>query len=194
MWNSIIKTPKSELCIFNDFLSKDESIHLFNHVNTLLLDHNPQSKIYNKPVTFHRDIGFFSDTSHGYKYTNQITTAQPLTLELETLLKKVNTTLQVPFNGILINRYNSGNDYIGAHSDDEHELAPGGIVACISLGQSRIFRVHNKQTRQRTDINTKNGQLLLMKGSFQSEFTHGIPIQSKVIGTRISLTFRYHLK
>ena len=55
------------------------------------------------------------------------------------------------FNAILVNRYASGDDYIGAHSDDEKSLGPNGVVT-ISIGQERILRIRDKKTKQITQI------------------------------------------
>ena len=37
-----------------------------------------------------------------------------------------------------------------------------------------------------------NGDILHMGGDFQKEFTHEIPVQKRITGSRISFTFRYH--
>jgi alkylated DNA repair dioxygenase AlkB len=90
-----------------------------------------------------------------------------------------------------VNVYSDGEDSIGAHSDDESELWMSK-VACLSLGASRIFRMKNKLSGAKVDTVTKHGQLLVMEGNFQREFSHEIPVQKKITGKRISLTFRYH--
>ena len=57
---------------------------------------------------------------------------------MESLLDIINKTLHSDFNGILVNKYMNGNDYIGAHSDDESGLDKVGVVS-ISYGAERIF-------------------------------------------------------
>lgn len=56
-----------------------------------------------------------------------------MTSNLNLLLKLINEIYKSEFNSILINRYSSGNEYIGAHSDDEKNLDKTGVVA-ISYG------------------------------------------------------------
>ncbi len=109
----------------------------------------------------------------------------------------VNIKLSTDFNGILINLYNGGNDYIGKHSDNEKELSSSGTVAAISIGKERVFRIRNKVKggtgKIIADIRTTNGQLLVMDGKFQLEYTHEVPKDIST-GIRVSITFRRHLK
>lgn len=108
--------------------------------------------------------------------------AQPLTPELTMVMDLVSTVCGIRFDTVLVNRYEGKDDYISPHSDDERSLAPGGVVATISLGESRAFRIRNKLTKD-----------IIMRGQFQKEFTHDVP-KDVTGGVRISLTFRYHLE
>ena len=83
------------------------------------LQYKPQIKLYGKICHQHRSIGFYSNDSIGYKYSGQIALSQPLTPLLQQLLDFVNTKFTAQFNGILVNKYEGGEDYISAHSDDE---------------------------------------------------------------------------
>lgn len=189
-------------------------------VKDLELAKNPPIMIHGKQAKQHRDIGFFSDVSKGYYYSGQLMPSQPLTAMLTELLTLVNQKF-CPFetnrkyNGILINRYENGNNYIGAHSDNEKDLGANGVVA-ISLGATRKFRIRNVSPMQVTYEHYKNGgsqmqilprkskeimfdlpledkTIVWMEGDFQKEFTHEIPVERKVKESRISLTFRCHL-
>ena len=108
------------------------------------------------------------------------------------LLNYINEKFNSDFNGILINQYMDGNDYISAHSDDETNLGTIGVVA-LSYGAQRNFRIRNKKDKKIVaNIDTKDDELILMDGDFQKEFTHEIPIQKKIKGIRYSFTFRKH--
>jgi alkylated DNA repair dioxygenase AlkB len=140
-----------------------------------------------------RSIGFFSNDSIGYKYSNRLVASKPLTEMLTNLLSSINQKFDSDFNGILINKYVDGNDYIGKHSDDETALSNAGVVI-MSYGASRTFRIRNKTTNDIIiDIPTDANEILVMGGDFQKEFTHEIPIEKKIKQTRYSLTFRKHL-
>ena len=123
---------------------------------------NPAIVVFGKPGIQHRSIGFFSNESEGYHYSGQLAPSQPVPPNLSVLLSSVNKIFCAKFNGILVNRYENGEDSIGAHSDDERFLDPAGVV-CVSWGESRTFRIRNKQTKQiEKDICTESGKIMIM--------------------------------
>lgn len=155
---------------------------------------DPTVKVFGKDCKCHRRVGFFSDVTKGYPFAGQIAESLPLSTHplLAHILDELNRILGTQFNGILINHYRGGTDYIGAHRDERKTLY-NGMVAAISLGASRKFRVRRHATKELLlDVPTGNGNLLVMDGTFQETFTHEIPVQKKVTGDRVSLTFRYH--
>lgn len=159
-----------------------------------LLDEKPEIFIYGKLCHQQRDIGFFSDGSIGYHYFNQLARSKPLTENLYVLLDEINTKFNSQFNGILINRYNDGEDYISAHSDDEKGLDPIGVVA-LSYGAERTFRIRTKFDKKiKCDLITRSYQIIHMGGNqFQKTYTHEIPKTKKCKNVRYSLTFRKHM-
>ena len=158
------------------------------------LQEYPEIKIFGKICRQRRCVGFFSDKSKGYNYSNQISISRPMTDQLTTLLNVVNKLYNTDFNGILVNRYKTGLDYISAHSDDETGLDNSGVIA-ISYGAKRIFRIRDKKTKKIVkDIPLESYSIIHMGGDFQKEFTHEVPVQKKVLDERISFTFRKHNK
>jgi alkylated DNA repair dioxygenase AlkB len=157
------------------------------------LEERPEIIIYGKPCKQHRNVGFFSDESIGYKYSKKLMASKPLSPLLTGLLASINKMLGTQFNGILVNKYLDGNDYIGAHSDDETGLDGIGVVA-ISYGSERIFRIRNKNDKTIVcDEPTTHCGILHMGGNFQKVYTHEIPMQKKIKESRISFTFRKHI-
>ncbi len=157
---------------------------------------NPPIVIYGKPAKQRRSVGFFADAGiEGYKYSGQTALSQPLGDALRELLETVNDHFESTFNGILVNYYKDGSEYISKHSDDEKALADIGVLA-ISVGQERIFRIRNKKHGDIVkDIPMKNLDVILMSGTFQKDFTHEVPPQTKLVGPkafRYSFTFRQH--
>jgi alkylated DNA repair dioxygenase AlkB len=110
----------------------------------------PAIKIFNKTCFQQRNVGFFSNESIGYSYSysNQLMKSQQLTKDLEMLLNEVNEIFNFKFNGILVNEYLDGNDYISAHSDDEKGLDEVVGVILLSYGVERIFRIRDKKTKK----------------------------------------------
>lgn len=79
------------------------------------------------------------------------------------------------FNQLLINWYENGNEYIGAHSDDESQLEPDGEIMSISLGQTRTFRIRDKSTKAKVkDLELRHGDVVVMKKGMQKRYTHEI--------------------
>ena len=156
------------------------------------LEERPEIIIYGKICKQHRNVGFFSDESIGYKYSKKLMKSKPLSKDLSDLLITINKILGTQFNGILENKYMDGSDYLGAHSDDETGLDGIGVVA-ISYGSERIFRIRDKHTKTVVcDEPTTHCGILHMGGNFQKLYTHEIPIQKKIKEPRMSFTFRKH--
>jgi alkylated DNA repair dioxygenase AlkB len=186
----LLQTTDSFLATYR--LNEDELIEqCVSEVKDQLVP-RPEFILYDKVCHQNRNLAFFSNTSSGYKYSTYLAKSIPLTPSLEKLLELVNTYHHTEFNGILVNEYVNGADYIGPHSDEERCLDKIGVVA-VSYGASRLFRIRDKKTKKIVlDLYTDSGQFIQMGGKFQKEFTHEIPIQKKIQGTRFSFTFRKH--
>ena len=190
----LIKTDKSSLTykIIKDDDIKKIVDDIVADIQTKLQE-KPEIKIYGKICHQHRDVGFFSNDSKGYKYSGQIMAAQPLTDEMDQILNYVNKYYKTKYNSILINKYNDGGDYISKHSDDETGLDNSGVVG-LSYGAVRTFRIRKKDTNEiQANISLQPYSMVQMAGDFQKEFTHEIPIEKRVKDARISLTFRRHI-
>jgi alkylated DNA repair dioxygenase AlkB len=94
------------------------------------------------------------------------------------------------FNSVLLNYYRDGRDSMGMHSDNEPELGPEPAIASVSLGAERTFVLQHTATRERVRIALTDGSLLLMAGSLQHHWSHGINKTARPIGSRVNLTFR----
>jgi alkylated DNA repair dioxygenase AlkB len=159
------------------------------------LDVRPQIMVFGKVCHQNRSVGFYSDTSKGYNYSSSLTPSKKKHPCLRELLIYINDKFDYDYNGILINKYSGGEDYIGKHSDDEKGLDSRVGVVALSYGTVRTFRIRNKETGSIVkDVPTEPNKIIQMAGDFQKEFTHEIPIQKKVNGTRYSFTFRKHLE
>ena len=188
---SLIKTEKSFLNVYSCEEYTDLITKCINEVKSELLV-KPPIQLYGKTVYQQRSIGFFSDESIGYYYSGQLAKSKPLQEYSEELMKIINARFNTNYNGILVNKYDDGNNYIGDHSDDEKNLDKGGVIA-ISYGAVRKFRIREKISKKIImDIPTTSNSIIHMGGDFQKEFTHGIPVEKKVKDERYSLTFRKH--
>ena len=95
------------------------------------------------------------------------------------------------YNSVLCNLYRSGRDSMGWHSDNEPELGPQPIIASLSFGASRRFRLrHRRDPALRLELELATGSLLLMAGTTQRNYRHDLPKTVRAVGARINLTFR----
>src|SRR5262249_19707288 len=115
-----------------------------------------------------------------------------LTPSVAPLLPAVSAAAGVDLNHVLVNRYRDGRDSMGLHADDEKELGDDPVVATLSLGAQRRFVLlpQKKTAGSRMELALEHGSLLVMGGSCQRHYRHGIPRQPEVTHERISLTFR----
>lgn len=96
------------------------------------------------------------------------------------------------FNSVLLNLYRNGDDSIGMHSDNEVELGARPVIASLSLGAERIFRLkHRRNAAAPVSVALSNGSLLLMAGRTQECWLHGVRKEGRDVGPRINLTFRH---
>jgi alkylated DNA repair dioxygenase AlkB len=70
------------------------------------------------------------------------------------------------------------------------------VVATVSLGTSRRFvvRPRRKGARPGPDLDLGHGSLLVMGGTCQRHYVHGVPRQPGLQGEWITLTFRRLLR
>ena len=134
-----------------------------------------------------------------YKFSKVNHIAEPIPDFLSDLHEWVNTKLGYgSFNQLLINWYVNGHHYIGKHSDDETQLIPGSPIVSISLGAERKFRMRPREkSNGKTsyhDFNLVSGDIIVMGGKTQKEFTHEIVkvsgVKGENVGKRINITFR----
>jgi alkylated DNA repair dioxygenase AlkB len=132
----------------------------------------------------------------GYRYSGQTLEPREFTPMARRLLERVRDRTSVPFNHVLVNRYRSGDDSMGLHADDEPELGPDPVVAIVSLGTARRLVVKPRRTRERDrhEFELGDGALLVMGGTCQRHYVHGVPRQTQIESERISLTFRRLLR
>lgn len=190
--NILFSHPTSPAYLSKGLFADEDLLKQCVRDTDLQLEQRPPVIIYGKVCKQPRNVGFFSNISDGYRYAKNTMVSKPLTPALSELLRTINNIIGSEFNGILINKYNDGNDYICAHSDDETKLDANGVVS-ISYGSERIFRIRNKMTKQIIcDEPTTHCCILHMGGDFQKFYTHEIPVQKKIKEPRFSFTFRKH--
>lgn len=147
-----------------------------------------QERAYGQPMP--RLNAWFADPGVAYAYSGLrfVGTGWP-----EWLLPVKQVVEEVgggSFNSLLLNHYRDGQDSIGFHSDAEPELGANPLIATLSLGAEREFVLKHKRNKETKTYPLSHGSLLVMGGSTQHFWLHGVPKTRTLVGERISLTYR----
>jgi alkylated DNA repair dioxygenase AlkB len=147
-----------------------------------------QEKSRGRP--FPRLTAFVAEAGMEYRYSGVTHRGEGWPDELLAVKQKVEQAAEAQFNSLLLNRYRDGRDSIGFHADDEKELGRNPIVASISLGAVRKFVLKHVQSGETLSFQLAHGSLLVMAGTCQHHWHHGVPKTAEDVGERINLTFR----
>ena len=148
-------------------------------------------KVFGKEVMQPRLIDWAGELP--YRYSGQTLPPKPFHPSLNSLMAKVSEVVDTPFNHVLLNLYRDGADNMGMHADDEWELGKNPTIAAVSLGAVRRFSIAKKgkgRKRIRLKLELAHGSLMVMGGTIQHRFWHGVPKQRQVETHRINITFR----
>jgi alkylated DNA repair dioxygenase AlkB len=94
-----------------------------------------------------------------------------------------------PFNNCLCNRYETGSNTIGFHSDSYDGLVASSRIAIASFGASRTLVFRSLDKLHRSELVLEHGSIVLMTRATQLAWTHAI-LRDETAGRRISATFR----
>ena len=179
-----------ELYLIKQFYRSPESDQLFAALETDLAWQEEAIFIYGKWVRVPRLMCWYGDPDAYYQYSGVNHQPRPWTKELQAVRAKVEQQCRCAFNSVLANLYRDGRDSMGCHADDEKELGLNPVIASLSLGDERLFKLHHKKRKETLDIILGHGDLLVMAGSLQHHWLHSVPKTKKIKTPRINLTFR----
>lgn len=86
--------------------------------------------------------------------------------------------------------YRDGNDSVAYHGDRIARDRPRSVLATVSLGSPRRFLIRPKDGGSGRSLSLGHGDLVVMGGSCQRTWEHGVPKVSSA-GGRIALMFRH---
>jgi alkylated DNA repair dioxygenase AlkB len=133
---------------------------------------------------------WYADEGIQYSYSNNLLKTQPWLASLLQIKHDVQQKTGYEFNSVLVTYYRNGDDYVTWHADDEDELGADPVIASLSLGATRNFQFRHKRNHTTGNILLHNGDLLLMRPKFQTDWEHCVPSEQTVSAPRINLTFR----
>lgn len=173
------------------FLAAPEALALVDRLTRDLAWTEESIRIYGKTVRSPRLVCWYGDQGAVYTYSGIVHHPLPWHPLLADLRTRLEETTGQSFNGVLCNLYRNGNDAMGWHADSEKELGPRPCLASLSIGETRVFRVHHRKSGKRHSIDLENGSLIIMRGEFQRYWRHSVPRSKKTTQPRINLSFRH---
>lgn len=147
--------------------------------------------LYGRTIPMPRLTAWFADRGIHYAYSGGQEPRHDWTPILLEIKHRVEQTIAAEFNGALLNLYRDGNDCVGWHSDNESVLGDNPVIASVSLGATRRFRLRHKENEARPiSIELESGSLLVMSGQTQCCWRHQLPKTRRPSGPRVNVTFR----
>lgn len=149
-------------------------------------------RVFGRAVMQPRLVSYVGDPEAAYTYSGVRNEPRPWTPALAGLRARLVAACAIPFNAVLCNLYRDGRDAMGMHSDAEPELGPDPVVASLSLGATRRFVLRHRRgaAHGALDLPLAAGSLLVMRGTTQRHYRHGVPRVPGLSEPRINLTFR----
>ena len=188
-----IPLPDSDINLHQDHFDAEIAGNLLRELTEEIPWVQNKIKFYGKESLVPRLESWHGDEGMSYTYSGIKMDAKPWTQNLLMIKESIEPIAKTTFNSVLINYYRDGKDRVAWHSDDEKELGKNPVIASVSLGAERKFKLRHKKYKENQlqhEVFLQNGSLLLMSGSTQHHWLHEIPRTAKPIGPRINLTFR----
>ena len=176
--------------LWRRYFSVEKSLEYFDQLKQISTLKQGYVKIYGKTYPTPRLESFHAYETVSYTYSGQQMQSAPLADLLAILLRETAVITEKQFNCALVNFYRDGNDSNGWHADDEKELGKNPIIASLSFGATRKFKLRNNATGTVIDLQLEDGDLLLMDDKMQVEWKHCIPKEPRILDSRINITFR----
>jgi alkylated DNA repair dioxygenase AlkB len=188
---NLVQPIKVPVTFYPNFLTSNEIDELFLLSKNLNWQRGEIS-MYGKKIAVPREECLYGD-DFNYAYRGVKITALPWPNFLLQIRNRIQTISGFNFNFAVGNRYVTGKDSIGWHSDDFPQIGKHPPIASLSLGSTRRFKLKHKQTAQIADYDLQSGSLLIMQPGCQDDWLHAVPKTSKAVGERINWTFRPHI-
>lgn len=181
---------EGELYLYPQFYRSQHADALFTALKTSVAWQEEEILIAGKWCKVPRLMAWYGDAHAHYQYSGVNHRPRPWTSELLAIKEKVTQYCGGEFNSVLLNLYRDGQDSMGCHSDDEKELGKNPLIASLSLGAERLFKLHHKTRKTTLDVVLGHGDLLIMAGTLQHYWQHSVPKTKQLKTPRINLTFR----
>jgi alkylated DNA repair dioxygenase AlkB len=193
-----IDLPGADLAWQPQWLSCDEADALLASLLAGIPWEVHRVQLFGRELPAPRLSCWIGDPGSSYTYSRTRFAPRPWPEVLTALRPRLEAACETRFNSVLANLYRDGRDSMGWHSDDEPELGAQPVIASLSLGAERGFRMRRKLPRgvRATAGDTlrlclPHGSLLRMAGETQCHYRHDLPKSREAVPARINLTFRW---
>ena len=148
--------------------------------------------MFGRDVNCPRLSSWYGDPESAYRYSGMTLEPRPWIAPILRIRERVEQLVGEAFNGVLLNLYRDGRDSVGWHADDETDLGSRPLIASVSFGAVRRFRLRDRVERDRptVDVQLAHGSLLLLERDLQSRYQHCLAKTREELGPRVNLTFR----
>ncbi|MFZ6749582.1 alpha-ketoglutarate-dependent dioxygenase AlkB family protein [Undibacterium sp. Ren11W] len=187
-----IVLPDAELGFAQHFYAPAMADDLFGQLLQQTAWQHESILVWGKSHLQPRLTAWYADPGTRYSYSGITLQAKLWTPTLLDIKHAITRATGHEYNSVLLNLYRDQQDSMGWHSDDEPELGRNPVIASLSLGATRGFKLKHKtlKSQKTLTLDLINGSLLLMAGAMQHHWQHAVAKQSQAIGPRINLTFR----
>lgn len=183
-----VELPGAAISYDPDWLGSEAASALFEALRGALPWERHRITVYGRSLEAPRLSCWIGDAA--YTYSGTRFEPHPWPVALASVRERLEGELDAGFNSVLANLYRDGNDRLGFHRDSEPELGPEPLIASVSLGATRRFRLREREGRGSYGIDLEHGSLLVMAGATQRHWLHAVPQTARPVGPRINLTFR----
>ena len=177
-------TPASCADLTPGFLDTESADALFDALMTQVVWQREEIVFFGQSRLVPRLVAWSGDAGVCYRYSNQDHVATGWPSLLADVRDRVATKLPIEPNFVLLNRYRTGSDSMGWHTDDEPMAS--NLLGSLSLGAERRFLLRQSGSAPSTGFNLTHGSLLV----FDRHLPHCLPKTRRDCAERINLSFR----
>jgi alkylated DNA repair dioxygenase AlkB len=197
-WQRVDLDAGADVALLPQWLSAEEAEAIFIALHTTIPWETHRLRLFGREVDAPRLSCWIGDPHASYVYSGTRFEPHPWPPVLASLRERLQHACGARFNSVLANLYRDGRDSMGWHSDDERELGNHPLIASLSLGAERRFRLRRRLPRtvkpapsDTVSLVLPSGSVLRMAGATQRLYRHDLPKTRVAVGPRINLTFRW---
>jgi alkylated DNA repair dioxygenase AlkB len=197
-WQRVDLEAGADVALLPQWLPAEEAEATFTALYAAIPWETHRLRLFGREVDAPRLSCWIGDPHTSYVYSGTRFEPHPWPPLLADLRERLQRVCGARFNSVLANLYRDGRDSMGWHSDDEPELGDQPLIASLSLGAERRFRLRRRLPRavKSSPADTVNlllppGSVLRMAGATQRLYRHDLPKTRRAVTPRINLPVRW---